>query len=123
VQDLAVVPVNHSAGRAVAVAHSASLAPASLLDSIIDIAECAQTGGIPRLPINSSHHQAVGIAGAGLKVSARCPQDGVVEAVEGDSESHFVLGVQWHPERSMDSSPSSRELFSRLVDEARRWRR
>lgn len=123
VQDLGSMPVNHSAGRAVAVAHSAVVAPGSLLRGAIDEAEL---DGLDRLPINSSHHQAIGIRGDGLAVSARCPQDGVVEAIEGtalaDGE-HFVLGVQWHPERSFALSSSSRALFSRMVVEARKWQR
>jgi putative glutamine amidotransferase len=76
--------------------------------------------------MNSSHHQAVAIPGSDLQVSARCPQDGVVEAIEGPfvgEKPHFVLGVQWHPERTMDSSSTSRALFTRFLDEAGRWRR
>ena len=75
--------------------------------------------GYLRLPVNSSHHQAVGIAGHELRVSARCPQDAVIEAVEGPTlANHFVLGVQWHPERTCDSSATSRAIFARLVQEA-----
>ena len=61
----------------------------------------------------------IGIAGKGLTVSARCPQDGVVEAVESKGDSGiFVLGVQWHPERTFATSPSSRLLFTRFVQAA-----
>ena len=50
--------------------------------------------------INSSHHQAVDLAGDGLIVAAQAA-DGTVEALEGISpDEHFVLGVQWHPERT-----------------------
>ncbi len=123
VQDLVAMPVNHSAGRSVAVAHSAVVAPGSLLSGTIDAVEL---DGVDRLPINSSHHQAVGIPGDGLVVSARCPQDGVVEAIEGANSvdgEQFVLGVQWHPERSFALSSSSRRLFSRMLVEAQKWRR
>ncbi len=126
VQDLGVMPVNHSAGRSVAVAHTAVVANPSLLGGIVDMQECARVDGGVRLPMNSSHHQAVGIPGSGLQVSARCPQDGVIEAVEGRFEGgrpHFVLGVQWHPERTMDSSSTSRALFTRFLEEAGQWRR
>ena len=126
VQDLAVMPVNHPAGRSVAVAHTAAVADRSLLSGIIDMDECAKVDGVVRLPMNSSHHQAVAIPGSDLQVSARCPQDGVVEAIEGPfvgEKPHFVLGVQWHPERTMDSSSTSRALFTRFLDEAGRWRR
>lgn len=126
VQDLAILPVNHPAGKAVAIAHNAAIAPHSLLGSIVDKDEAPEQDGFLRLPINSSHHQAVGIAGDGLKVTARCPQDAVIEAVEGGqategATAHFVLGVQWHPERSTEISATSRALFARLVAEARAW--
>ena len=82
--------------------------------------------GFRRLPINSSHHQAIGIPGAELRITARCPQDAVIEAVEGPYSpehdlSHFVLGVQWHPERTTASSATSRAIFSRLSNEAIAW--
>jgi putative glutamine amidotransferase len=126
VQDLAILPVNHTAGRSVAIAHTAAIAPDSLLGSFLDPAEALAQDEFLRLPINSSHHQAIGIPGDGLRVAARCPQDGVIEAVEGGqasegATSHFVLGVQWHPERSYDLSPSSRALFDRFVTQAANW--
>ena len=72
--------------------------------------------------MNTSHHQAVDTPGDGLVVAARA-NDGVVEAVEGSSpESQFVLGVQWHPERSYATDEPSREIFTALVAAAHRWR-
>lgn len=47
--------------------------------------------------ITSIHHQCVNRLGAGLVVEARCPQDGVIEAIRHAGPG-FVLGVQWHPE-------------------------
>jgi len=126
VQDLGVMPVNHSAGRAVAVAHAAAVVRGSVLDGIVDSSEATPADDTLRLPMNSSHHQSVGIPGHGLQVTARCPQDGVVEAIEAPYEGpqpHFVLGVQWHPERSAEASPTSRAIFSRFVAEASQWRR
>jgi putative glutamine amidotransferase len=126
VQELMVKPVNHRAGGAVAVAHTAAVATESLLGTVIDAAEAPEEEGFMRLPINSSHHQAIGIPGYGLRVAARCPQDGVIEAVEGGqakegATAHFVLGLQWHPERSFDRSESSRKIFGRFVQEAAAW--
>jgi putative glutamine amidotransferase len=126
VQHLAPMPVNHPAGRTVAIAHTAAIAPDSLLGTIIPREEALEQDGFLRLPINSSHHQAIGIPGDGLRVAARCPQDGVIEAVEGGqategANAHFVLGVQWHPERSYDISPTSQALFKRFVSEAAAW--
>ena len=61
---------------------------------------------------NSSHHQAMGRVGDNLRVTAVSPDDGVIEAVELDSPDHFVVGVQWHPERTFTVSPLSRALFA-----------
>jgi putative glutamine amidotransferase len=71
--------------------------------------------------VNSSHHQAIKIPGDGLMVSAISPQDGVVEAVELDSREHFVLAVQWHPERTYSDSAFSRALFAAFVQAATVW--
>ncbi len=50
------------------------------------------------MAVNSSHHQAV--KATRLTVCA-VTADGLVEAVEQPG-AHFVLGVQWHPERLED---------------------
>lgn len=132
VQHLVPMPVNHPAGRNVAVAHTAAIAPDSVLGNLIKEetpAEAPEQDGFLRLPVNSSHHQAIGIPGDGLRVTARCPQDGVIEAVEGGlanspedaTHPHWVLGVQWHPERSYDISPASQSIFRRFVSEAAHW--
>ncbi len=126
VQDLSPLPVNHSAGSKVAIAHAAVVAENSLLGSLLTPDEAPEADGFLRLPINTSHHQSVAAPGDGLRIVARCPDDGVVEAVENDPEWHtaasekpqFLLGVQWHPERSYDISAASRALFARLVAEA-----
>src|SRR5882757_744498 len=61
VQDLNVLPVNHRAGKSVAVAHTAAIAPESLLGELVTRDEAPERDGFLRLPINSSHHQALGI--------------------------------------------------------------
>ena len=71
--------------------------------------------------INSSHHQAVDLPGDGLHVAARSTVDGVVEALEGAMSEQFVLGVQWHPERSYTVDEPSRQLFSAFIAAAHRW--
>ena len=123
-QDLAPMPVNHKAGRTVAVAHTAAVAPDSLLGQVAAVEQVPMRDGFLRLPVNSSHHQAIGIPGDGLRVSARSSEDGVVEAVEGTPEGvggRFVLGVQWHPERTFEESAASRALFARFIAEAAAW--
>lgn len=45
--------------------------------------------------VQSAHHQAIDVPGAGLKVVGRA-DDGVIEAVE--HETAPLIAVQWHPE-------------------------
>ena len=59
--------------------------------------------------------------GDGLRVVARCPEDGVIEAVEGVSPDHWVIAVQWHPERSYDGDPHSQAIFRGLVEAAKNY--
>ncbi len=68
--------------------HEVRLEPGSRLAAIF--------GGTV-LGVNSSHHQAVGNLGRGLRVSARS-EDGVIEGIE-TADDAFVVGVQFHPER------------------------
>jgi len=96
IQDLTPLPVNHSAGSKVAIAHTALVAPDSTLASLLTSEEAPEADGFLRLPINTSHHH-----------------------VEHRKHPQFVLGVQWHPERSFEISAASRALFQSLVSEAR----
>jgi len=105
---------NHEAGRAVPVAHNVAIEPGSRLATIVAADE------VLIIPANSSHHQAAGLViGNGLKIVARCPDDNIIEAIESTSPDHFVLAVQWHPERSFDDDPRSRAIFGALVEAAR----
>jgi putative glutamine amidotransferase len=54
-------------------------------------------------------------------VSAISPRDGVIEAVELDSPDHFVLAVQWHPERTYAQQPLSRAIFAAFARAAEAW--
>jgi len=67
----------------------------------------------------SSHHQAIDDLAPGLRVVARSPDDGVIEAVEAEGHP-WLIGVQWHPERS--SEPCQQNLFNDLVRAAREAR-
>ena len=69
------------------------------------------------MEVNTSHHQAAATVGDGLRVAAKAP-DGVIEALEGTSPGHFVVAVQWHPERSLEE-PASQAIFRALVEAAR----
>ena len=113
--------VNHTPGRHIAEAHPVALTPGSLL---ADLAAAAQSTDAPVL-VNSSHHQAVARIGDQLHSVAVSPLDGTVEALEATeatSRAPFVLGVQWHPERTYSSSPLSRELFRAFVEAAAAWK-
>ncbi len=122
VQDLSILPVHHAAGSAVAVAHTALVETNSRLGAMLGGGEAPRDGRFARLPVNSSHHQAIGVPGDDLRVTARCSQDGVVEAIEGDRETcgMDIMAVQWHPERSFAISAASRSLFRWVVDAAAR---
>lgn len=113
VQHLATTPVDHEAGSKVLQAHDIRLEPGSQL---------AQLAKSANAPVNSSHHQAVGKAGDGLKVTALSPLDNVIEAVEGTTPGHWVVAVQWHPERTFESEPLSHRLFEEFAAAARVWK-
>jgi putative glutamine amidotransferase len=70
------------------------------------------------IEVSSSHHQALARLAEGLVASGRAP-DGIVEAVERPGDG-WVVGVQWHPERSAEKDPSQQGLFDALVEQARR---
>ena len=77
----------------------------------------AQLAGKNAVRVNSSHHQSVLEPGPGLRITARAPDD-VIEAVEWIGDSNWVIGVQWHPERMIDSDSLAQALFSELVKAA-----
>jgi putative glutamine amidotransferase len=106
--------VNHRPGSAVANAHPIHISAGSRL------AAAAQNSLANEC--NSSHHQAVGRVGDNLRVTAVSPGDAVIEALELDSPDHFVVGVQWHPERTFTMSSLSRALFAAFAVAAEAWR-
>jgi putative glutamine amidotransferase len=113
--------INHSAGRTVPKAHEVTIDPKSHLARIVG----AQNG--EPIAVNSSHHQSAELPGKDLRVVARSPQDGVIEALEGTGPDHFVLAVQWHPERSVNDAPelaqSAHAIFRAFVEAAREKRK
>ncbi len=106
--------VNHEAGSKIEVAHQVLLEPDSLLANEI-------VHGRRSIPVNSSHHQSADVVGDGLKVVARCPEDQIIEAVEGTQPGHYVLGVQWHPERGFERDAVSQSLFRSFIQAAQEW--
>jgi putative glutamine amidotransferase len=87
--------------------HPVDVTPASHLAKVL---------GTTRTSPNSSHHQAIDRLADGLRIVARSPDDGIVEAVEA-TDHPWLIGVQWHPERS--SEPCQQRLFDDLVRAAR----
>jgi putative glutamine amidotransferase len=133
--------MNHEAGRRVSEAHQVEVEEGSRLGEILRTTEnipentgkgtASSRAELPKpgvgttvsraltVSVNSSHHQSADRIGDGLKIVARCPEDGIIEALEGTSPEHFVLAVQWHPERSFDDDEHSRAIFSALVEAAK----
>jgi putative glutamine amidotransferase len=136
--------VNHEAGKKVSVAHEVEIAAGSRLADIIQrnihrnhehVTREGQRASADQvlirnealtperdkitIPVNSSHHQSANVVGDHLRIVARSPDDGIIEALEGTDSNHFVLAVQWHPERSVDQDEPSRALFRALVEAAR----
>jgi putative glutamine amidotransferase len=84
--------------------HAVLLEPNTRMDEIYG-------GG--EIRVNSSHHQAVRVVGAKLRVSALAP-DGIIEAVEAIDPNWFCIGVQWHPE-SDTASALDMQLFECFI--------
>jgi putative glutamine amidotransferase len=108
--------VNHSAGAKVEVAHQVTVEADSLLAK-----EMLNGKDSVLVPVNSSHHQSADVVGDGLRAVAHCAEDGVIEAIEGTVPGHYVLAVQWHPERTFDSDSFSNNLFQAFINSAREW--
>ena len=104
--------VDHTPGRSIEDAHQV------VISASARHLHTAYGGGT--VSVNSSHHQAVAVPGGGLHVAAHVAEDGTVEGVEG--EEGFVVGVQWHPERTFATQPGSQRLFEDFVQAARNWK-
>ena len=73
--------------------------------------------GREQIEVNSFHHQAALDIAPSLRV-AGLALDGVIEAIE-HPDREFLLGVQWHPEESLQDE-ASRVIFQALVEAARK---
>jgi putative glutamine amidotransferase len=70
----------------------------------------------PALTTGSRHHQALGRVADPFRVVGRTA-DGVIEAIEARDGDRFWLGVQWHPESTVDlDAGESRALFRALIE-------
>ena len=100
--------VNHGDPRSFELVHDVGIEAGTRLHAL---------AGATAIRVNSSHHQAVKDVAPRLRRAARCPRDGVVEAVELEG-AQFFLGVQWHPERLYNRHEPSAALFRALVEAA-----
>lgn len=71
--------------------------------------------GVEEASASSSHHQALATLGEKLRPVGWSP-DGLVEALEHDEG--WVVGVEWHPERTAAEDPAQQGLFDALVEQA-----
>jgi putative glutamine amidotransferase len=62
--------------------------------------------------VQSSHHQAIKTMGKGLSAIA-CSEDQIIEAFCKE-DYHFLIGVQWHPERVLKDK-LSHSIFHRFI--------
>ena len=80
--------------------HEVTIEKDSLLSQIV---------GKDRLNVNSWHHQGLKDIGENLKVTATS-DDGMVECIER-TDCTYVIGVQWHPEWSVEEGDDSFLVF------------
>jgi len=73
----------------------------------------ARVMGTDRVTTFSGHHQAVDKIANGLEVVAEAPDDTVEALIAPDHP--WLIGVQWHPEKTTVNDPSQHRLFAELV--------
>ena len=84
--------------------HNITVLPDTLLSEII---------GTGEVKINSYHHQAAKKIAPGFEIAAYS-EDGLVEAIYC-KDKKFVLGVQWHPERSHNEVPANKIILNIFI--------
>ena len=62
--------------------------------------------GLRRATVNRIHHQGIKDLAPGFVVEARCPDDGMIEAVRRSGPG-YVAAVQWHPEFHDPADPAT----------------
>ena len=73
--------------------------------------------GSPIVEVNSRHHQALKVISSGFVVTAQS-KDGIIEAIEDRSDKFSMLGVQYHPERMIETAgfrEHRRKLFEAFI--------
>jgi putative glutamine amidotransferase len=100
----------HQAKGDEVVSHTLSVEPGSKL---------AQATAAGEQRVNSRHHQAVTDDKLAPSLRATVHHDGLVEAFES-KDHRWVIGVQWHPERSAEVDENAARIFGSFVKEATR---
>jgi putative glutamine amidotransferase len=79
--------------------------------------------GDDRLKVGCHHHQAIKTLPAGYVLAAVSEGDGIIEAIcLPNLDEHFVLGLQWHAERSFEKDERNALIFKAFVEQARKTR-
>lgn len=82
---------------------------------LVDSSFCEKLGfSSPRFTVNSYHHQSVKALGEGYEPFAYS-DDGLIEAIYMPSRP-FVVGVQWHPEKSFEGNFDSARIIAAFLD-------
>lgn len=105
--------VNHRRENGQDKTHNLTILPDSLLFSIID-----QERGT----VNSAHHQAIDLLAENLRAVA-FSEDGLIEGIEPkDLTPHFLVAVQWHPERMPDKeNPTTKNLKEAFINASKQF--
>jgi putative glutamine amidotransferase len=85
--------------------------------NVIPGTRLADMYGEGEVVVNSEHRRGVQRVARGFRISAQA-LDGVVEAIESESDDWFAVGVQWHP-ASATASGLDIQIFRGLVDACR----
>jgi gamma-glutamyl-gamma-aminobutyrate hydrolase PuuD len=72
-----------------------------------------------RAPVNSHHHQGLGVVASALEEVAHAP-DGVIEGVVSRDHT-WVVGVQWHPEVMVPAYERQLRIFRAFVAATERY--
>lgn len=92
--------------------HQLEIVPETRLEALL--------AGAQSCKINSIHHQGIKDLAEGFVVEARCPDDGMIEAIRHTGPG-YIAAVQWHPEfhrpelDTLDDTP----LLNDFLDAAR----
>jgi putative glutamine amidotransferase len=84
--------------------HALEVEPGSLMERVY---------GEGEIRVNSMHHMAVDDVAPGFRVTARCP-DGIVEAIESETDDWLAMGTQFHPE-STSASALDLRIFEEFI--------